>query len=116
MDAAEVVDDTSVGQEHGATDGPGSQGEEYTEDDGDDPDLGQLPLDRAGLEVCIVVSDGDGGQISEEGEEDDEIGSDGLADDDHGGDEVDFQVETEGNTVLDISLHTLENLAGDLDG
>ena len=66
--------------------------------------------------MSIVISDGNGGQISEQGKEDDKFGSDGFADDDHGGNEVDFQVETESNTVLDVCLHTLENLASDLDG
>ena len=63
-----------------------------------------------------IVGDGNSSQISEEGDEDNELGTDGLVDDDHGGDEVKLKMETESNTVLDISLHTLENLASDLDG
>lgn len=116
LDGTEVDNDTAVGQEESATDDPGSQSEEETEDDGDEPDLGQLPLDRTLLRVSVVVSDGDGSQISEEGKEDDELSTDGLVKDDHRGDEVDFQVETESDTVLDVCLHTLENLAGSLDG
>lgn len=64
----------------------------------------------------VVVRDGNGGKIGEQGEEDDEIDADGLVDDDHGADEVDFQVQAEGDTVLDICLHALEDLTGDLDG
>ena len=64
----------------------------------------------------VVVSDSDGGQISEESKEDDELSADSLVEDDHGGDKVDFQVETESDTVLDVSLHTLENLARSLNG
>ena len=116
MDGAEVLDDAAVGEEHGAADDPGAEGEEYAEDDGDDPDLGELPFDGALLEVCVVVGDGDGGQISEQGEEYNQLDTDGLVDDDHGGDEIDFQVQAESDTVLDICLHTLENLTGDLDG
>jgi len=116
LDSTEVVNDTSVGKEHGTADDPGAESEHYTQNNGDDPDLGQLPLDGALFEVSIIVSYGNGGQISEQGKEDNKIGSDGLADDNHGGDQVDFQVETQSDTVLDISLHTLENLAGDLDG
>jgi len=63
-----------------------------------------------------IVGNGDGGQISEEGDEDNEVGADGLVDDDHRGDKVKLEMETESNTVLDISLHTLENLTGDLNG
>lgn len=63
-----------------------------------------------------IVSDGNGSQISEEGNEDNELSTDGLVDDDHGGNEVKLKMETESDTVLDVSLHTLENLASDLDG
>jgi hypothetical protein len=116
LNGTEVDNDTTVGKEESSTDDPGSESEQETKDDGDEPDLGQLPLDRAGLRVGVVVSDGDGGQISEEGKEDNELSTDGLVEDDHGGDEVDFQVQTESDTVLDVRLHTLENLASSLDG
>lgn len=66
--------------------------------------------------MCVIVCDSDGCQISEQGQEDNELGTDSLADDDHGGDEVDFQMQAESDTVLDICLHTLENLTSDLDG
>jgi hypothetical protein len=116
LDSTEVLDDTTVGQEESTTDDPGTESEQKTKDNGDEPDLGQLPLDGARLRVGVVVGDGDGSQISEEGEEDNKLGADGLVEDDHGGDEVDFQVQAEGDTVLDIGLHTLENLASSLDG
>jgi len=35
-----VLDDTTIGQEHGSTDNPGSGSEETTKNDGDNPDLG----------------------------------------------------------------------------
>jgi hypothetical protein len=63
-----------------------------------------------------IVGDGNGSQISEESNEDNELSTDGLVDDDHGGNEVKLKMETESDTVLDVSLHTLENLASDLDG
>lgn len=116
LDGAKVLDDTTVGQVHGSTEDPGTEGKQDTEDDGDDPDLGQLPLDRTGLVVGIVVGDGDGSQISEQGKEDDEVDTDGLVDDDHGQSQVDLKVETQSDTVLDVSLHALEDLARGLDG
>jgi len=112
----EVLDQTTVGQEEVSTDNPSGNGQEETKDDGNDPDLGQLPLDRAHLEVSIVVGNGDGGQVSEEGDEDDQVSADGLVDDDHGGDQVDLEVETQSDTVLDVGLHALEDLTGQLDG
>lgn len=111
----EVLDDTTVGEEEGGTDDPGSGSQKDTEDDGDNPDLRQLPLDGALFVVGVVVGNGDGGQVSEQGNEDNQIGTDGLVNDDHGGDKVDLKVETQSNTVLNVGLHTLENLTGELD-
>lgn len=71
-----------MGEEHGTADDPGTNGKEYTEDDGDDPNLGKLPFDGTLLVVSVIVSDGDGGQIGEKGKEDDELDTNGLVDDD----------------------------------
>ncbi|TLD30651.1 hypothetical protein PspLS_02350 [Pyricularia sp. CBS 133598] len=120
LDAAVVLDDTAVLEPHGTAEDPGSDGEQSTEDDGDNPDLGQLPLDRAALVVSVVVGDGDGGKISEQSQEDDEVDADGLVDGDL--EEAmlagcpNWIVVTESDTVLDVSLHALEDLPGDLDG
>ena len=116
LDVAEVLDDTTVGLEESAADDPCSEGEFDTEDDRDDPDLGKLPFDRALFGVSVVVSDGDGGQIGEQGDEHNQIGADSLVDDDHGRDQVDLQVQAQGDTVLDVRLHALEDLAGSLNG
>ena len=116
LDVTVELDESTVWQEHGTTEDPGTESEESTENDGDDPDLWQLPLDWTLLEVSVIVGDGDSGQISEESDEDDELGAHGLVDDDHGRDEVKLQVQAKSNTVLDVGLHTLENLARDLNG
>lgn len=115
LDGTVVLDDTAVGEPEGATEDPGAHGEECAENDGDDPDLGQLPLDGTTLKVGVVVGDGDGGQISKESEEDNQVDTDGLVDGNHGGNKVQLQVQAKSDTVLDIGLHALENLAGDLD-
>lgn len=116
LDVSVNLNEASVWKEHGATKDPGTDSKESTEDDGDNPDLWQLPLDWTLLEVSVVVSDGNGSQISEEGNEDDKLGAHGLVDDDHGRDQVELQVQAKGDTVLDVGLHALENLARDLDG
>ena len=110
-----VLDDTTVLEEERSTHDPGTSSKKNTEDNGDNPDLGQLPFDRTSLEVSVVVSDGNGSQIGEQGNEHNEISLDGLVDDDHGGNKVELKVDTQSNTVLDIGLHTLEDLAGKLD-
>lgn len=109
------MDDTTVGEPKGATEDPGADGEQCTQNNGDDPDLGQLPLDRTTFEVGVIVGDGDGGKISKESEEDNQVDTDSLVDGNHRRDEVKLQVQAKSDTVLDISLHTLEDLAGDLD-
>ncbi|KAH0357736.1 plasma membrane H+-ATPase Pma1, partial [Aureobasidium melanogenum] len=116
LNGTEVLDDTTTLKEESTTDDPGTGSEKDTEDDGDDPNLGKLPLDGTLLRVSVIVGNGDGGQIGEEGDEDDEVGTDGLVDDDHGSGKVKLQVQAQGDTVLNVSLHTLEDLAGSLDG
>jgi len=116
LDGTEVLDNTTTLKEESATDDPGTGSEKNTEDDGDDPDLGKLPLDGTLLRVSVIVGNGDSGQIGEEGNEDDKVDTDGLVDDDHGQGEVKLQVQAQGDTVLDVRLHTLEDLASSLDG
>lgn len=116
LDVTVDLDESTVWQEHGTTEDPGTESEESSENNGDDPDFWQLPLDWTLLEVSVVVSDGNGGQISEESDEDDKLGAHGLVDDDHGRDEIKLQVQAKSDTVLDVGLHALENLARDLDG
>lgn len=63
----------------------------------------------------VVVGDGDGGQVGKQGEEDDELRTDRLVDDDHASNQVNLQVQTQRDTVLDVRLHPLEDLTGNLD-
>ncbi|KXT13275.1 hypothetical protein AC579_2498 [Pseudocercospora musae] len=116
LNVTPVLHDTARWQVEGTADDPGGEGKLNTENDGDDPDLWELPFDRALLRMSVVVGDGDSGQISEEGDEDDELGGNGLVDDDHGSDQVDFQMQAESDTVLNVCLHPLEDLSCGLDG
>lgn len=116
LGVAEVLDDTTVVQEQGSAEDPGTTGKKETEDDRNEPDLGQLPLDGGASVRSVVVGDGDRGNVGEQGDEDDEVSADHLVEDDDREDKVDFEVETERDTVLDVSLHAVENLTGDLDG
>lgn len=66
--------------------------------------------------MCIVVCDSNGGQVGEQSNEDDEVGADGFVDDNHRRNKVNLQVQAQGDPVLDVSFHALENLACRLDG
>lgn len=46
LDTAKILDDTSVGQIHCAADDPGSKSELNSENNGNDPDFGELPFYR----------------------------------------------------------------------
>ncbi|KAI6775847.1 hypothetical protein HG530_002605 [Fusarium avenaceum] len=48
--------------------------------------------------MCIIISNGNCCQIRKEGEKDNQIHADGFVDDTHRGGEVDFEVETEGDS------------------
>ena len=111
-----VLDDTAVWNVHGAVDNPSGEREFDTENDRDDPDLWKLPLYRTRLGVCVVVGNSHGSQISEQSDEHNKFGADGRVDNDHGGHEIDLQMQTQGDSVLDVCLHSLEDLAGNLDG
>lgn len=66
--------------------------------------------------MSVVVCNGDGGQVGEQGDEDDEIWSNGLVEDDHRESEVDLEVDAERDPVLHVGLHPLEDLSCRLDG
>jgi len=57
--------------QHGGEGDPGTDGQNNTEQAGHTPELGQVPLDRGLGEGRIVVSDGKGSDIGEDGDEDD---------------------------------------------
>lgn len=48
------------------------------------PDLRQLPLYRCLRMWRIVICNGNGAQVGEQRDEDDEVGTDGLVEDNHG--------------------------------
>lgn len=116
LDVAVVLDNTTVLEPESSAQNPGTNGQQAAENNRDDPDLGQLPFDGAALEVSIVVSYGDGSQISEQSEEHDQVDTDSLVNGNHRGNQVQLKVQAKSDTVLDVGLHALENLARDLDG
>jgi hypothetical protein len=65
---------------------------------------------------AYIVGNGDGSQISKKRDEDNKFYAEGLVQDDHGCYKVDFEMETQGDTVLDICLHALKDLSCCLNG
>jgi hypothetical protein len=62
-----------------------------------------------------IICDSHSSQISEQGDEDDQLGPNGFIDDYHRSNEIDLKMNAKSNTVLDVSLHALEDLSGSLD-
>lgn len=71
-------DDAPVPEQKRPADEPRRAREQEAEHGGDEPDLGQLPLDGRCSERRAVVRDRDRAQVREEREEHDEVGPDGL--------------------------------------
>lgn len=64
----------------------------------------------------VIVGNRNGSQIGEQSNEHNQFSADDFAEDTDGGRQIDFQVQTQRNSVLDVCLHSLENLASSLDG
>lgn len=96
-----VLDDTTVTvtasrvvvDKHGSESDPGTDGKDNTEKNGHSPELWQVPLDWSARVWCVIVSDGKGGNIGEDGNEDDEREIHGLVEDDHPESQEDLEME-----------------------
>lgn len=116
--STEVLDDTTglTASEHGGKGDPGADSEDDTEENGHTPELGQVPLDGSLGEGSIVVGDGKGSDIGENGNEDNEVEVKRLVQDGNPKTQEDFQMERKGDTVDNVGIHTMEDLAGGLEG
>ena len=114
----EVLDDTTVGSAgsvHGGKDNPGTDGEDNTEKDGHTPELGKVPLDGGRRVGSVVVGDGQGGNIGENGDEDNKVNVERPVQDDDPEAKEDLKMDGQGDTVDDVSVHAVENLARSLE-
>lgn len=124
----EVLDDTSANtlardwgalwaavREHGGEGDPGTDGENYAEKNGHTPKLGQVPLDGGLGEWRVVVGNGEGGDVGENGDEDDQFQVEGLVENGDPETEEEFQMQGQGDTVDNVGVHAMENLAGSLE-
>ncbi|KAH6608110.1 hypothetical protein Trco_004423 [Trichoderma cornu-damae] len=117
VDVTKVLDDTAVLATgvHGGERNPGADGEDGTEEDGHAPELGEVPLD-GGLGVGgVVVGDGQGGDVGEDGNEDDQLNVERLVEDGNPETQEDLHVQGQGDTVDDVGVHAVEDLTGGLE-
>ncbi|PMB73754.1 hypothetical protein BM221_001179 [Beauveria bassiana] len=101
INVTEVLDDTTVAVvgKHSGEGNPGTDSQDNTKENGHAPELGQVPLDGGLGEGGVVVGNGKSGNIGENSNEDDKLNVQGL-----------------GDTVDNVGVHAVENLAGSLEG
>lgn len=118
IDVTEVLDDTTIltTNVHSGESDPGTDSEDDTEENGHTPQLGKVPLDGSLGEGGVVVSDGKGGDIGENGDEDDKLNVEGAVENGDPQTEENLHVQGQGDTVDDVSVHAVENLARSLQG
>jgi hypothetical protein len=101
---------------HGGDGDPGADGEHDSENDGDSPKLGKVPLDGGHAVGSVVVGNGQGGNVGEDGNEDHKLDVEGAVEDGDPKTKVDLEVDGQGDTVDDVGVHAVENLARGLQG
>jgi hypothetical protein len=101
---------------HGRNSNPGTNGEDDTKEDRHTPELGQVPLDGRLAVRSVVVGDGQGGDIGEDGNEDDKLDVQAAVQDGNPETQVDLEVDRQSDTVDDVGVHAVENLARGLEG
>ena len=113
-----VLDDTAVRPVgvHGGNSNPGADGEDNAEEDRHAPELGQVPLDGRLAVGRVVVGDGEGGDVGEDGNEDDELDVQAAVQDGDPETQVDLEMDRQRDTVDDVGVHAVENLARGLEG
>lgn len=117
IDVTEVLDNTTIvaTSVHGGEGDPGTDSKDNTEEDGHAPKLGQVPLDGGLREGGVVVGNGQGGNIGENGDEDDELDVEGLVEDGNPETKEDLHVQGQSDTVDNVGVHAVENLARSLE-
>lgn len=116
VQVTEVLDDTAVLAVgvHGGDSDPGADGKDNTEQDGHSPELGQVPLDGGLAERSVVVGDGQGSNIGKDGNEDNQLNVQGTVEDGNPETQVNLEMDGQSDTVDNVGVHAVENLAGSL--
>lgn len=117
VDVTEVLDNTTVlaTNEHGGKGNPGTDGQDNTEENRHSPELRKVPLDRSLRVRSVVIGNSQSSDISENGNEDDKLNVQALVKDSDPETKEDLHVEGESNTVDNVGVHAVENLARSLE-
>lgn len=118
IETTEVLDDTTVLATgvHGSDRNPGTDGKDNTEEDRHSPQLGKVPLDGSLAVRSVIVSNRKGSNIGEDSNEDDQLNVERAVKNGNPETEVDLEMERQSDTVDDVGVHAVENLAGSLEG
>jgi hypothetical protein len=113
VDLTKVLNNTTVLGVciHGGKGNPGTNSEDNTEKDGHTPELGEVPLDGSLRERSIVVSNGKSSNIGENSNENDKLDVQALVEDGDPEAKEDLHMKRQSNTVNDVSIHAMEDLA-----
>jgi hypothetical protein len=113
VDLTEVLDNTTVLRVgiHGGKSNPSTNSKDNTEEDGHTPKLGQVPLDGSLRERSIVVGNGKGRNIGEDGNENDKLNVQAPVEDGNPKTKENLHVKRESNTVDDVCVHSIGRLA-----
>lgn len=113
VDLTKILDDTTILRVgvHGSESNPGTNSKDNAEKDGHTPELGEVPLDGGLGEGSVVVSNGKSSNISEDSNENDKLNVQAPVEDGDPETKEDLHVQRQGNTVHNIRIHAMEDLA-----
>lgn len=113
-----VLDDTTVlaASQHGGKSNPGTNSQNKAEKDGHTPELGQVPLNGSRGVGGVVVGNGQGSDIGKDGNEDDQLNVERLVQDGNPQAKEELHVQGQSDTVDNVGVHAVENLARSLEG
>ncbi|KAI6756513.1 hypothetical protein HG530_011111 [Fusarium avenaceum] len=106
IDLTKVLDNTTILRVgvHGGKGNPGTDSKNNTEENGHSPELRKVPLDRSLGEGSVVVGNGKGSNIGENGNEDDKLNVERSVQDSNPETEEDLHVQGKSDTVNNTAL------------
>ena len=110
-----VLDDTTAGDESGGEGDPSTDSKNDSNDSGDSPKFRKVPFDGGLAEGRVIVSNGKGGNISEDSDKDNQFQLQTGVEDHDPETKEDFQMERQSDTVDNVGVHTMEDLSGSLE-